>query len=255
MRRPAVVRPHRGPVRTLARVGVLALVAVLAVGCSDDGDSDGDEGDDDAPVGALTADQIEQAVLQPDNMGDGWTSTPSADDDSTAPGCLAGVEELTEQLERQDRGGTEFSYGEEALTVESTVSAYADEPAITALFDQVQTVIAACTTVTGADSDGNEWDLTLATTEEVVYDDVDDQYSVSGGGTITTPAGDDFEIYLEQTAVRVGPNVASISTFDVEPRSSEHAVWAEIAVERLVDVAEGEEPESTTAPAPAGGTA
>ena len=35
------------------------------------------------------------------------------------------------------------------------MSAYADENAITAIFDQVQTVLAACTTVTGTDGDGN----------------------------------------------------------------------------------------------------
>ncbi|MDZ5622625.1 hypothetical protein [Nocardioides bizhenqiangii] len=249
--RTAVVRPRRGVARALAPVAVLALVSALAAGCGDDdSDSDSDGEEQDTPAAALTADQIAQAVLQPDNMGEGWTSEPSTDDEGTAPGCLAGVETLTEQLDRQDRGGTEFSFGE-VLTVESTVSAYAEEAAITAIFDQVQSVISACTTVTGPDSDGNEWNVTLATTDEQVYDDVDDQYSVSGSGTITTPDGVSFDIYLEQTAVRVGPNVASISTTDTQSRTTEHQAWAEIAVERLVDVVEGEEPEPTTAPGPA----
>ncbi len=244
--------------RTLAPVALLALISALAAGCSDDDsgsdDDNGNGGDQDKPVAALTVDQISQAVLQPDNMGDGWTSEPSTDDEeSTAPGCLADLEALTEQLERQDRGGTEFSFGD-ILAVESTVSTYADEAAITAVFDQVQTVAAACTSVTGPDGDGNEWNLTLSTTDEATYDDVDDQYSVTGSGTLTTPDGTDLQIYVEQTAARLGPNVASISTFDLEPRTTEHAAWAEIAIDRFVDVAEGEEPEATTAPAPATAT-
>jgi hypothetical protein len=239
--------------RALAPVVVLALVSALAAGCSDDGDSGSDDENDakDTPVVALTSDQIAQAVLQPDNMGEGWTSEPSTDDDTTAPGCLADVQILTDQLERQDRGGTEFGFGDNELpSVESTVSTYADVNAISAVFDQVQTVVAACTTVTGPDGDGNEWNVTLTTTEEQVYDDVDDQYSVSGSGTFTTPDGTTVDIYLEQTSVRVGPNVASIATSDTQSRTTEHAAWVEIAVERLLDVAEGDEPEATTAPAP-----
>ncbi len=256
MRRTAVRPARRVLARALAPVPVLALVLVLvaafAAGCSDDKADDGavDEGArEDQPVVALTADQIAQAVLQPENLGDGWTSEPSTDDEGTAPGCLADVETLTDQLPRQDRGGTEYSFGD-ALQVESTVSVYADETAVGAIFDQVQTLVAACTTVTGPDSDGNEWDLTLTTSDEAVHDEVDDQYRISGNGTVTTPDGTAIEIYIEQTAVRLGPNVASISTSDLRSRTTEHADFAVIAVARLVDVAEGTEPEATTAPAP-----
>ena len=45
--------------------------------------------------------QISQAVLQPDNMGDGWTATPSTEDEGGAPGCLADVESITEGLEEK----------------------------------------------------------------------------------------------------------------------------------------------------------
>lgn len=239
--------------RTLvAPATAFALIPILLAGCSDSGDS-GDAGDnatETAAIVALTADQIAQAVLQPENLGDGWTSEPSTDDEGAAPGCLADVEALTDQLPRQDRGGTEFSYGD-TLQVESTVSTYADQTAIAAIFDQVQTVVAACTTVTGPDSNGNEWDLSLTTSDEVVYDDVDDQYRLSGSGIVTTPSGAEFDIYVEQTAVRVGPNVGSISTSDTQPRATEHTTWAEIAVARLRAVAAGNEPEATTAPAPA----
>lgn len=248
--------------RSLAPVAVLAVVAFSATACNGDSDKDADApetvivnqdgetiGGDPSTVAPLTADQISQAVLQDANMGQGWTSAPSTEDDTTAPGCLADVETLTDGLEESDKAGTEFSYGD-ILTVESTVSAYPDATALGAVFDQVQTAVAACTSVTGPDGSGNDWNLTLTSTDDAGYEGVDDQYSTSGSGTLTTSDGTEVDIYLEQTAVRIGPNVASISTFDIKPRTTEHDVWAQIGVDRFVAVANGEEPAATTAPAP-----
>lgn len=238
----------------LAPIAVLALIPALA-GCGDDGgsDSDSDPKDDSHPVVALTEEQIAEAVLQADNLGEGWTAEPSEEDEEdTAPDCLAEVESLIDQLERKARGGTEFAYGDSDLSVESTVSAYEDENAITALFDQVQTVLGACGSVSDTDEDGNTTELTLTVDDAATHADVDDQYHLSGTGTYTTASGQSADIYLEQTSVRVGPNVATINTFGLQSRTEEHATWAGIAVERLVDVAHGEEPEATTAPAPEG---
>ncbi len=257
--------------RSLAPVAMLALVAALAAGCGDgDKDADdpqtvfvdqdgntinpsgGDDDDDDA-VAPLTADQIAQAVLQPDNMGTGWAATPSTDDgEEAAPGCLADADALAESLEKQERGGTEFAYGDSELPfVESTASAYADEAAITAVFDQVQTVIGACTTISAPDGDGNQWELALTYDEDPTYDDVDDQLHIVATGTLTQAGGSPTDITIEWTNVRVGPNVGAITTVDIVSRTTEHAAWSQIAVDRLVDVIDGEEPEATTAPEPA----
>lgn len=254
MRRTAPVRPRRGSARALAPVAVAALVAVLAVGCSDDGDPDSDATDDErkAPMGALTEAQIAEAVLQEENLGEGWTSEPSDDDeDDQAPGCLGDIEGLTDGLPEKARGGTEFTYGEqERPLIESTISAYADQAAITALFDQVQVALTGCTTISDTDDDGVTWDLALTSDEEVSLE-VDDQSNVSATGTLTTEQGETVDIYIEWTNVRVGHNIGSITTFDVEPRTAEHDTWAQIAVDRLNAVIAGEEPETTTAPAPA----
>lgn len=255
MRRTAVVRPRRGGARALAPVAVLALVSALAAGCGDNGDSDSasddKEGNEEAKVTALTADQIEQAVLQPDNMGEDWTAEPETDDDETAaPGCFAEIDTLTEGLTEEARGGTEFTYSIGLPTVESTITAYADENAIAAVFDLVQTVLEACTSIAGPDGDGNEWNLTLETSDDATYE-ADDQFSMSANGSLTQADGDESQVYLEWTSVRIGPNVAAVTTIDIEPRTDDHATWSQIAVDRLNAVVNGEEPETTTAPAPA----
>lgn len=251
MRRTPAFRPLHGG--ALAPVAVLALVSALAAGCSDDGgDSESDAKDEkDGPVVALTEEQISEALLQEENLGEGWTSRPAEEDDGKAPGCLGQADLLVEQLEYQAKAGTEFEYGDSLPTVDTSISAYAAEPSIKAIFDQAQVVLGACTTITGEDTDGNAWDLTMTTTEDVRYDDVDDQLDLSATGTIAEPGGQPVEVYIETTYVRVGPNIAVVATVDVQQRSTEHAAWAEIAVERLVDVAQGDEPEDTTAPAPA----
>ncbi|WP_183094203.1 hypothetical protein [Nocardioides stalactiti] len=256
MRPTTALRPlrNRRRARALAPVAVLALVAAVSTGCGDDDGGDEADTDDDAPAvtGPLTEEQIATAVLQSDNMGDGWTGAPATEDDTAAPGCFADLDALTEGLTKAARGGTDFTFGADSVpSVESTVTAYEDEAGITAIFDQVQTVIAACTTVTGPDGDGFEWNLTVATDDSEVFDDVDDQFGVTATGTITPPGGEAQEIHLAWSSVRVGPNVGSVTTFDVVDRTAEHATWAEIAVDRLTDVIEGEEPEATTAPAPA----
>jgi len=260
-------------IRSLAPVAVLALVSALAAGCSGDGDEDAEDGGtvyvdqygnpvdpdengeggedgEDAGTPSMTEEQIAEAVLQSDNMGSGWTSTPSIEDETTAPGCFADVDTLTEGLTEKAKGGTDFTYSSGLPDVESTVSAYDDEAAISAVFDQVQTALAACTTVTGPDSDGNEWALSVTTSEDATYD-VDDQLAVSASGTFTEPGGSPTQIYIEWTNVRVGPNVGSVTTIDIEPRPTEHDLWAQIAVDRLLAVVNGEEQAATTAPAPA----
>ncbi|KAA1419590.1 hypothetical protein F0U44_14310 [Nocardioides humilatus] len=253
--------------RSLAPLAVLALVAFAATGCNDDGgssskDTDAQEtvvvdengqtigGDPDA-VGPLSADQAAQAVLQSDNMGEGWSATPSTEDDTEAPGCLADIDTLTEGLTKTTKAGTEFAYGDAELPfVESTVSAYEDPTAIAAVFDQVQTALGACTTIDAPDGDGNQWQLTLNYDEAATYD-VDDQLHIAASGTITSGGGDPTQIYIEWSNFRVGANVGGVTTIDTEPRSDESAAWTAIAVDRLLKVAAGEEPAATTAPAPA----
>lgn len=245
--------------RRAATLAVLVLVSAVAAGCSDDGDSDSDGSDNEqeATAVALTTEQIAEAVLQEDNMGEGWTSEPSTDDDSVGPGCFADIDTLTEDLEDEAKGGTAFEYGEaEQPYVESTITAYADESGIAAVFDQVQTVLGACSTISDTDDEGGTWELSMTYDDASSIDDVDDQFTLNATGTYLPAGGSTtIAISIDWTSFRVGPNVGTVTTIDTESRPTEHANWAAIAGARLVAVAHGEEPEPTTAPAPSGAAA
>lgn len=251
MRHPAVFRARRRRARFPALISGLALVTALAA-CSDgDSDSDDDGGSEDE-VAALTEDQAAEAVLQEDNLGPDWSAEPvTEDDDTTAgPGCFADIDTLTEGLTKVTSVGTEFTYSVGVPIVKSTATAYDEEIAVAAVFDQVQTVLEACTTIDGPDGDGNEWDLAVETSDEQTYD-AEDQFSLSASGTFTQAGGDESPIYLEWTSARVGPNVATVTTLDTESRADEHAALAQVAVDRMNAVIDGEEPAATTVPAPA----
>lgn len=236
----------------LAPVAVPALAAALLAGCSDDGGSDADAEPEDAPVTALDQEQVAQALLQDDNMGEGWTSEPSGEDETVGPGCFGDIDALTEGLPERAKGGTEFAYGEQELPyVESSITAYQDETAIASVFEQVKTVLAACSTIAETDEDGVAWDLTLVYDDAATQDDVDDQFHLSASGSFAQPGSEPVDVFIEWTTVRLGPNVGTVTTVDTQERPDEHATWTEIAVDRLDAVAEGEEPEATTAPAPA----
>lgn len=251
MRRTAVSRPRRGAARALASLAVVALVSAVATGCGDNGGSDSDEDEEDRSVSALTEEQISEAVLQEDNLGDGWTATPSSEDDSVGPGCFGDIDMLTEEVAEEAKGGTEFAYGEAGLPfVESSVTSYEDEEAIVDVFEEVKTVLAECSTISDTDGDGIAWDLAMTYDDAATQDDVDDQFRLSASGTLTQPGQDPTNINIEWTSVRLGPNVGTVATIDTQERPTEHETWAGIAFERLVDVAEDDEPEETTAPAP-----
>lgn len=254
--------------RPLASVAVLALTSVLAAGCGD-GDEDAGEvvtetvtvtpgqtdGGDTGEEGAatFTEEQAIAAILQPDNFSDAWSSEPGSDDDEEepAPGCLGEIDALTEELPKAAEADSTYEYGDSgAPSVDSGLSAYADEAELVARFDEVQAALVSCTSVTGTDSDGLSYDLTLSADEDVTYDGVDDQINMTASGTVSQ-GEESLEIYLVSTMVRIGANVATIATTHLEDPADLHAVYAEIGVERAVAVATGDEPEATTAPDPA----
>lgn len=251
------MRTH-SPVHRLAAVAVLALVATSAAACGDD---DADEAND-APSSAassgdadntpvLTEDQLGQVVLAPENFPGDWTQEVSEDDDSTGPGCLAEISTITDAVEKTAHVAYDYTYGEAGVPlVTSSASSFEDHDALVDAFDHVQEVLADCPTVTGTDSDGTEYDVTLTYSDELTSDVVDDQVTLELTGTITTADGDDATISESITMVRMGPNVLTTGMVDLGDPSEVAAAddYAQIALDRLVSVVLGETPEATTGP-------
>ncbi len=246
--------------RRLGALTSLAIVAALATGCSDGDDGDADDPEtvtvtetaDGGTAGALSDEQLEQVVLTPENLGEGWTerSTDEEDDSDEGPGCLADIDEVTESVEEAGEVDKSFVYGDAGVPqVESGASTFDDEGAITNAFDEVQAALTNCTSATGTD-DGTTYDLTL-TTDDTAAEGVDDQVNLVANGTISDASGNNIEISLHLTMARVGSTVVTIGTTDFSDISAAHETYAQIGIDRLIAVVAGEEPAATTAPAPA----
>lgn len=242
----------------LAAVAVLALVATSAAACGDKKDdsssgSDSTASSSAAPsVSALTEDQLGQAVLQPDNFSDGWTQTPSDDSNDSSPGCLAEVQAITDSVDEAAKVAFDYTYGDSGVPlVSSAVSSFDDQDALVTAWDQADSTLASCPTVTGTDPDGTAYDLQMSY-DDSVADGVDAQVSLTLTGTITTN-GTDTTIAERIVMVRLGPNVATAGMVGLGDVSSVAAFdsYQQIAIDRFVAVVNGEEPAATTAPAPA----
>ncbi|WP_435770456.1 hypothetical protein [Nocardioides sp. SYSU DS0651] len=256
MSRP--VRPASLRRSLLGSVATLATVAALAGACSDDGGTGGgggggggEDGPTEAqPVVALDAAQVEKATLSVDNLGAGWAQQPvTPEDEEPGPGCLATIDAATADLEESAKHEAHYAYGDDGLpSVEAGVSAYPDEAAVVEGFDAVEQAIEACDAVTWTE-DGYAYSLTLQPDTDIAVDGVDDQNGFTAAGTITLPDGQTSPIHLHLTFLRLGPNVATVATTALDENAASHVEYAKIAADRLVAVAQGEEPPATTAPA------
>jgi hypothetical protein len=219
-------------------------------GPTDDGGTD--VVDDSGP--ALTQEQLEVVVLTPENVGEGWTGGPvESDDDSVAPGCFGEISAISDSLDPLEvaEQDVEYAYGESGVPeISSGASSYQDGNAVAAAFDELSTVLGACTSVTGADGDGNTWDFSVTTDETLATDTIDDQINVTASGTLTDTSGTTYDLTLHQAYVRIGKNVMTIGVTDVGDQSALQAGYTAIAIDRLVSVIIDSEPSQTTGPQP-----
>ena len=252
------MRPTRHHRRhsALAVPALLLVIAAGATACGDD--SSGDDADDTRDrssgdtSGTLSADQVEQAVLSLDNLGEGWKEEDvddDEDDDEDGPGCFGEISKVTEDLDPVEKAEKKYGYGDQGLPqVNTKVSTFDDADTVAGLFDEVEKTAEGCTDITYSE-DGFDYDLDVRTLTDLDLDDIDDQFSLTASGTITS--GDDSgKMYLYYTMVRVGPTVASIATTGLQDVNTEQQQVVKVGAARLVAVAAGEEPEATTIPAP-----
>jgi hypothetical protein len=228
----------------------LAAVAALAGACGGDDGDDSDDTQDPTTTASstLTEEQAEQAALTPDTLGTGWTEDPAEEgEDEAGPGCLGEIDAITDSIEETVKVDRTFRYEDGLPQVTSSVSSYPDEDALIDVFDRFETEIENCTTIEW-EEEGFSYNLTITPDADIAGLVGDDQNGFTASGTLVTPAGDESPLHLHATFVRVGPNIASISTTGVEDASAANQAFASIAAERLAAVASGEEPPATTAP-------
>lgn len=235
----------------LAAVAVLALVATSAAACGDDDKDDSGSASDTPTVSELTEDQLGQAVLQPDNFSEGWTQTTDDETEDSAPGCLADVSAITDSVDEAAKVAYDYSYGDSGVPlVTSSASAFDDQDEVTKAFDDAKSALEDCSTVTGTDADGYEYDMTLSY-DDSVSEGLDDQVNLTLAGTITV-SGQDSTIAERVTMVRLGPNVAVTAMVGLGDTSTVASfdAYEQIAIDRFVAVVNGEDPTAATAPAP-----
>jgi hypothetical protein len=243
------MRTHLTPFRRLATVAVLALLATTATACGGDDEDSGDSGSGDATV---TQEQVDAAALTLENFtGEDWEEVPFEEGEDDGPGCFGEISATVDELEPDLEADHTFEDNTISLpSVDSSVSSFDDEDAITAKFDEVQELLATCTTIAETADDGTVYDLTLTTDEEALAG-ADDQINLVLTGTITPAGGEETNISQHATMIRVGNVISQVSTVDFGDESVMHAALAQIAVDRLTAALAGEEPPAAAAPEPA----
>ena len=271
--------PTRHRRRHLATAGSLALIALLAVGCGDDEgdpeaqetetvvvDADGnviedqtdgggtDVADDSGP--ALTQEQLEVVVLTPENVGDGWTGGPvESDEDSVAPGCFGEISAISNSLDPLEVAeyDVEYEFGDAGVPeVSSGASSYQDGNAVA---DGVRRAQHRARRLHVGDrprqrrqhlGPGGQHGRDRGQRR---HRRPDQRHRVRHPRP--TRPGPSYELTLHQTYVRIGKNVITIGVTDVSDQSELHAGYAQIAIDRLIDVIIDSEPDQTTGPQPA----
>lgn len=203
-------------------------------------------------AGPLDTEELQEALLTVDNFGAGWVQEPTGDDtEDRAPtsgsGCLEGAEDL-EAIDPIDKISARYVYTDGALTVASGVASYESADAVADEFEKSYDVLEDCTEFT------NETGAATVTAEitsdqTTSTDEVDGQLNVRATGTIASgDQSQEFTVLI--TLARVGANVTTVQTVGTSDITAAHTTYAEIAIDRLLAVTDGDEPEETVAPEP-----
>lgn len=219
----------------------LALAGLLLAGCG------GTE--------PLDEESLDEALLTTENLGTGWVERTGEEDEESAAesvadstDCLAGAQDIA-GVEAIDQASSTFGYVEGYLTVSNGVGSYDDEEALAEEFAASYDALKECTS-DSRKTNGGSYEATISTDQATSGDDVDDQINVKVDISYTVDDAEG-ELFALFTLARVGPNLTAVRTFDAVDVTDAHAAYVDIAVDRLVAVSSGDEPEEAVAPAPA----
>ena len=243
-------RARRTPLasRRLAAASAVALALVLT-GCGDDGGS----GDAEESSSPLSQEQADTALLTEGNLGEGFVVHPDEDDDdSEGLDCLAFIADLGESEDAATTAEIDYEFESELgnPAVISIIESYDDTDSADALVETLRGELDGCDAVDYEDEDGTTFSLDVSTDDEQTADGTDDQLNVTASGTIAS-GGMEFPFTLALSVSQVGQHLTMVGVTDLGPSSSvDVESYTQIAVDRLVAVADGDEPAETTAPAP-----
>lgn len=248
------------PLTTVRPLGRRAAAAVSAgmllslAACGGTGSSGGKVDE----VEVLTQQQAEEALLSAENLSEQYRVAPDDQDDNddlTDMGCLTALGDLEEkEADREAEVDYEFDDEMGLPVVFSAVSSYAKTGDLTDAFERFRSEMEGCDRIEHTDEDGATMTLDLTIDDEKVTTDVDDQINFSGTGSIESE-GFELPMGLWFTVARVDNHLTMVGVSDLgDGGSSMIGSLAEVAVDRLVAVASGEEPPATEVAAAERGT-
>ena len=246
--------------RVAAAASVLSLALALTA-CGTDEDEPGDEPTaqetaSEAPDGpepggdgpVLSEDDLSAALLVAEDLPGGYVVDPDADDDEDdAAGfqgsCLGDVGDITDRPEFDADAKVEASFVLEGdagqSSVKSQVQSYADSQQIVDAIALFSETVAECTTATGTDEQGFDYDLQLQSDQTVSLTGVDEQARVAVRGTLSTE-GLELPVDIGYNVARIGNNLVIINTIDIgevgDGIVASTDVVAQVSVDRLAEV-------------------
>lgn len=268
---------HTDPVRRTSAGSAVLILAALLTACGDDATSDGSERQPDAAgeespqlnprtasFAVLDDGRAELALLSQGNLGAAFQADPSSGDDEgadpageTGTGCDADVS-FEDRLDPDGLaiGDADIDYwlidDVRLMAVTSKVSSFGDEATAEAAFGALYDDIGGCTHFEETTADGSEStviDVTVDT--DPATDDVDDQFSMVGGGAWTY-GGQEVPLGVGFSIARIDSNVTMVMLLSIGVTEDNEllAPYTEIAADRLAVVNADGIPEDVQAPQP-----
>ena len=231
-------------------VGLL-IGGVLASGCQSDGSSRSSDA-----VTVLTEEQLEEALLTLDNVGDDFREVPPQDPNNSPPlGCLGSLDRLDSAWDeaKQAEQAYEAEDGIRFRTVSSLATSFTSVRAASDVIEDYGDDLAGCTDIELTNDEGVEFDLTVAMDSEKTTSESDQQLNLDILGSVSS-GGLEVPVNDSTSFVRVDNHLVIVATGDSEAEGVGLVdPLTEIAVSRLMSVLAGEEPTDETVEAASSG--
>ena len=247
--------------RTAAAATVLTLSLALTACGSDDTDAQTPESSPSATPGptdeagetgetgggpVLSEDELTSALLTAEDLPGGYVIDPDdEEEDSTAfeGSCLEVIGDLTDRPEFEADSEVEQAFTLEGDAGQSGAKnqgeSYADSQQIMDAIELFADALTDCTSATGTDEDGFEYDLQVQFDQTVSLTGVDQQVRVAVRGTLSTE-GLELPVDVGFNVARIGNNLITVNTLDIgevgDGIVASTDVVAQVSVDRLAEV-------------------